>query len=38
METQELQQLSRDELLSLARAMVNNMSDSQVSALAVALK
>lgn len=38
METQELQQLSRDELLSLARAIVYNMSDSQISALTVALK
>lgn len=38
METQELLKLSRDELLSLARAMICDMSDNQISALAIALK
>lgn len=38
METVELEKLSRDEVLSLARAMVYDMSDSQISALTIALK
>lgn len=38
METIDLEKLSRDEVLSLARAMVYDMTDNQISALAVALK
>lgn len=38
METVELEKLSRDELLSLARAMVCDMTDSQINELAIALK
>jgi hypothetical protein len=38
METVELEKLSRDEVLSLARTMVYDMTDSQISALAIALK